>query len=36
MIENISEGDRTLEPPNSGKRTRGSGKGGEWGVGVTG
>ena len=36
MSENISEGDKTSETPNSGKRTRGSGKGGGQGVGVTG
>ena len=36
MSENISEGDKTSETPNSGKRTRGSGRevGGR--VGVTG
>ena len=33
---NIREGDRTRETPNSGKQTRGNGKGGEQGVGVTG
>ena len=32
---NIREGDRSLEAPNSGKRTRGGGRGGWWGVGVT-
>ena len=37
MSENISEGDRTLETPNSGKRTRGSGKGwGDWVMGTEG
>ena len=35
MSENISEGEKTGETPNSGKWTRGSGKGGGWGVGVT-
>ena len=30
---NISEGDRMWETPNSGKGTRGSGKGGGWGLG---
>ena len=36
MSENISEGDKTWETSNSGKGIRGSGKGGERGVGVTG
>ena len=36
MSENISEDDKTLETPNSGKLTRGSGKGVGRGVGVTG
>ena len=33
---NIRKGDRTRETPNSGKRTRGGGKGGGREVGVTG
>ena len=36
MSENISDGDKTWETPNSGKRIRGSGKGGGQGDGVTG
>ena len=35
-IFSISEDDRTWETPNSGKWTKGSGKGGGWGHGVTG
>ena len=35
MSENISEDDRTWETLNSGKRTRGSGRGGKWGDRVT-
>ena len=36
MSEDISEGDKTWKTPNSRKWTRGSGKGGRQGVGVTG
>ena len=35
-VGNISEGDRTWETPNSGKQTRGSGRGGGRRDGVTG
>ena len=35
FVGNISEGDRTRETPNFGKRTRGGGKGGVRRVGVT-
>ena len=36
MSENISDGDKTRDTPNSGKQTRDGGKGGGQGVGVTG
>lgn len=35
-MRNIRKGDKTLETPNSEKGTRGSGRGGGWGVGEMG